>query len=108
MEDTIEEIVDSAMLPVSIVIVGVGNADFTNMDVLDSDDERLRDRRGREQVRDNVQFVPYNLCRKDPGLLKSEVLMELPDQIEQYCDYKGIKVDDLVIYSNNSSIIIPN
>jgi len=83
MEDTIEEIVDSAMLPISIIIVGVGDANFSNMDVLDSDDERLRDRRNRVQVRDNVQFVPYNECKKDAGILKSEVLMELPDQIEQ-------------------------
>lgn len=83
MDDSIEEIVESSTLPVSIIIVGVGSADFSNMDVLDSDEERLRDRRGREQVRDNVQFVPYNDCKKDPGLLKSEVLMELPDQIEQ-------------------------
>jgi len=83
MDDTIVEIIDSAMLPISIIIVGVGNADFTNMDVLDSDDERLRDRHNRDQVRDNVQFVSYNECKKDLGILKSEVLMELPDQIEQ-------------------------
>mmetsp|Transcript_7431 Transcript_7431/g.15816 ORF Transcript_7431/g.15816 Transcript_7431/m.15816 type:complete len:108 (+) Transcript_7431:417-740(+) len=105
MDDTIYEIVSSAMLPISIIIVGVGNADFGSMDVLDSDDERLVDNRGREQVRDNVQFVPYNDCKKDKNLLKNEVLMELPDQIEQYCEYKNIKVDDIT--SKNKSGLYP-
>lgn len=30
--------------PLSIVIVGVGNADFSNMDVLDADDKPLYSR----------------------------------------------------------------
>ena len=41
MEKTIDQIVRGADLPLSIVIVGVGNADFTSMDVLDADDKPL-------------------------------------------------------------------
>lgn len=63
--------------------MGVGNEDFENMNILDSDDERLVDVNGRSQQRDNVQFVPFNDCKKDLNLLKSEVLMEVPDQIEE-------------------------
>lgn len=37
MEKTIDEIVRGANLPLSIVIVGVGDADFDSMDVLDAD-----------------------------------------------------------------------
>lgn len=36
------EIVKASILPLSIIIVGVGNADFSNMDVLDADDVPLR------------------------------------------------------------------
>jgi hypothetical protein len=32
MKDTIDEIVRGSALPLSIVIVGVGSADFSNMD----------------------------------------------------------------------------
>jgi len=42
MDDTIREIVSSSTLPMSIIIVGVGNADFTNMNILDADDGNLR------------------------------------------------------------------
>lgn len=46
--------------PLSIVIVGVGNADFDAMDVLDADEEPLRCHRTRQLMkRDIVQFVPY-------------------------------------------------
>ena len=38
MKETKRAIVDSALLPLSIIIVGVGNANFENMNVLDGDD----------------------------------------------------------------------
>ena len=41
MAKTIDEIVRGAELPLSIVIVGVGQADFESMDVLDADNEPL-------------------------------------------------------------------
>ena len=31
MEETLQDIVDSAYLPLSIIIVGIGNEDFENM-----------------------------------------------------------------------------
>ena len=38
MDQTIEAIVQAADEAMSIVIIGVGNADFSNMEVLDGDD----------------------------------------------------------------------
>jgi hypothetical protein len=46
MPQTIEQIVQSSTLPTSIIIVGVGQADFSNMESLDGDDGLLRDQRG--------------------------------------------------------------
>ena len=40
-EQTKDEIVQSSYLPISIIIVGVGNADFSEMDELDADEGRL-------------------------------------------------------------------
>ena len=37
MDTTIRAIVRARNLPLSIVIVGVGNADFTSMNILDAD-----------------------------------------------------------------------
>lgn len=45
MQETIDEIVRGSSLPLSIIIVGIGNADFTAMDMLDADDEPLYSRK---------------------------------------------------------------
>eukprot|EP01050_Picozoa_sp_SAG11_P000774 SAG11_NODE_27_length_23309_cov_10.579362_13_plen_52_part_00 len=42
MQETISTIVAASGLPLSIVIVGVGGADFDAMEVLDADDVPLR------------------------------------------------------------------
>lgn len=37
MQQTIDEVVRGSQLPLSIIIVGVGNADFDSMEQLDAD-----------------------------------------------------------------------
>ncbi|KAH7731066.1 Copine-8 [Aphelenchoides avenae] len=51
-------IVQASSLPLSIIIVGVGNDSFEKMDELDSDDQLLSVN-GRIAKRDIVQFVPF-------------------------------------------------
>jgi hypothetical protein len=55
-------IVRSAGNPCSIIIVGVGNADFTMMEELDGDGEPLTDSKGNKVNRDIVQFVRFSEC----------------------------------------------
>jgi len=38
MDNTIDTIIQAAYLPISIIIIGIGDADFTNMEILDGDD----------------------------------------------------------------------
>ena len=59
MADTREAIVHASHLPMSVIIVGVGNADFTDMQMLDGDDGILRSPKGEPVLRDIVQFVPF-------------------------------------------------
>lgn len=47
-------IVAASHLPISIIIIGVGGADFQNMNVLDNDDGSMRDDKGRAAKRDLV------------------------------------------------------
>ncbi|CAD8190196.1 unnamed protein product [Paramecium octaurelia] len=84
MKQTIDSIVASSHLPISIIIVGVGDADFTNMSILDDDDGNLRDSFGKRTQRDLVQFVPFNQFKSNPELLAKNVLQELPDQLVDY------------------------
>ena len=79
MEKTIDQIVRGSSLPLSIIIVGVGNADFDAMDILDADDDPLYSKRFKKHMdSDIVQFVPFNQFRKDPRALAKETLEEVP------------------------------
>lgn len=89
---TSTSIVYSCKFPLSFIIIGIGNADFSSMERLDSDGVQLKDREGRIAERDIVQFVPYNLYKHHPGLLAAKVLEELPEQICGYMDQRSGKL----------------
>jgi hypothetical protein len=54
MIDTIAAVVEASYHPMSIIIVGVGSADFSNMNKLDADTEPLQ-ANGRYAMRDITQ-----------------------------------------------------
>ncbi len=60
MNATKDLIVECAKYPLSIIIVGVGNANFSLMNELDGDEVVLRNTRGEPSSRDIVQFVEFN------------------------------------------------
>ena len=85
MDKTIDQIVRGSDLPVAIIIVGVGDADFESMEVLDGDEEALYSKSYRKYMAaDIVQFVPYNEFKHNPHLLAKETLMEVPSQLLNY------------------------
>ena len=70
MDPTINLLVENCNLPLSIIIVGVGNAEFTNMVRLDGDNG-LYNSKGQKAMRDIVQFVPFRKFKTDPHQLAS-------------------------------------
>ncbi|KAJ6374613.1 hypothetical protein OIU78_030166 [Salix suchowensis] len=65
LQETIDALVKASDLPLSILIVGVGGADFKEMEIFDADKgERLETSSGRIASRDIVQFIPFQGCTK--------------------------------------------
>uniref|UniRef100_A0A6Q2X1Q3 Copine-3 n=1 Tax=Esox lucius TaxID=8010 RepID=A0A6Q2X1Q3_ESOLU len=85
LDDTRSAIVNASRLPMSIIIVGVGGADFSAMEFLDGDDGRLKAPTGETAVRDIVQFVPFRQFQNSPKeALAQSVLAEVPGQVVTY------------------------
>lgn len=110
MDNTIRAIIDASRLPLSIIIVGVGSANFDNMNVLDADDEPLR-ANGKVMARDIVQFVPFRDFQSsfaNEGLAEA-VLAEVPEQFVQYMTQNRIQPRappraDTMVAMNNGNI----
>uniref|UniRef100_A0A1I7ZW41 Copine-3 n=1 Tax=Steinernema glaseri TaxID=37863 RepID=A0A1I7ZW41_9BILA len=100
-DQTVSAIITASHHPLSIIIIGVGQEDFTKMDELDSDDQLLS-LNGRTASRDIVQFVPLREFLGKFGLngaygptamarLAKEVLAEVPDQVTSYMNSVNIE-----------------
>ncbi|XP_059093115.1 copine-9-like [Tigriopus californicus] len=94
-KQTKSAIVNASHLPLSIIIVGVGEADFTEMEALDSD-ERLLQSNGRTASRDIVQFTELRRYAKENGnwkkaALAMDVLSEVPTQLVEWMENNGKK-----------------
>ncbi|KAI3837872.1 hypothetical protein MKW92_000116 [Papaver armeniacum] len=92
IQETIDALVSASACPLSIVIVGVGDADFENMQILDADNgERLISSMGLEVERDIVQFVPWCDMQGGQICILEELFAELPVQFLTYMRSRDIK-----------------
>ncbi|RDD40590.1 Copine-8 [Trichoplax sp. H2] len=96
MDETKLAVIKASGLPMSIIIVGVGDTDFDEMDELDSD-EQLLSFEGNTAERDIVQFVEFQKFLEDGQITHSsainlarEVLAEVPRQILEYMRLKNV------------------
>ncbi|KAL4626255.1 hypothetical protein ACB092_05G082900 [Castanea dentata] len=92
LQETKDALVRASDLPLSILIVGVGGADFREMEVLDADNgRRLESSTGRVATRDIVQFVPMREVHSGQISVVQALLEELPGQFLTYMRSRDIK-----------------
>merc|ERR1711971_528011 len=91
MEETKRAIIKASGLPLSIIIVGVGDEDFSQMKQLDSDATLLQIGKSIAK-RDIVQFIEMKTEEEEEGRkvlrrkedLAKEVLQEVPQQVTDW------------------------
>ena len=108
LQETIDILIDCSYIPLSVIIIGIGNGDFANMVKLDGDEELLVSSKGETRKRDLVQFVEYNKFKGDiiegKMELKDEVLKEIPRQVEEYYELMENKIFEKNNEKNNIQI----
>ena len=111
--DTVDALVEGSFLPLSVIIIGIGDSeenlkDFKFMEILYADDIPLISRNGIKRQRDLVQFVPFYKFEGNEKKLAEEVLDEIPRQIIEYYTLNFIYPEDLINYSDNNNQSINN
>ena len=85
VEATVNLLVAHNDTPISIIIVGIGETDFSNMEFLDADETPLKSTWGQIAERDLVQFIPFNQFKhKPPQALAKAIFEEIPGQLLSY------------------------
>ncbi|PAA82109.1 hypothetical protein BOX15_Mlig017750g6, partial [Macrostomum lignano] len=98
-------VIEASYLPVSIIVVGIGSGNFTEMELLDQD-VWLLEEGGQKACRDIVQFVELRKylrvaadgsdgVRWSKVALAKDVLQELPSQILEYMRRRRLKPNRL-------------
>lgn len=102
-EETIQSLIHASNLPVSVVIVGVGDVSFHNMHVLDANDHPLHNHDYTDWcVRDIVQCATVkefaksnvNACEATHALVR-KTMQAIPAQLVKYFYLQGIKPNNL-------------
>jgi hypothetical protein len=93
MEKTINEIVRASRMPISIIIVGVGDEDFSMMDKLDADEEPLWSTAEKcYMARDIVQFVQFSDYKDKSYMeLAMATLDEVPREVVNFFQTRNIQ-----------------
>eukprot|EP01039_Chlorochromonas_danica_P004770 gene4770-5230_t len=90
LEETAQAIIEASKEALSVVIIGLGNADFKDMHLLDADKGLLKVG-SKVAERDIVQFVEFkdNLTRGMP-VVAQQLLAEVPTQLLSFMEKRGI------------------
>ena len=83
VKETKQHLISASKDPLSVVIVGIGDADFAGMEFLDAFDAST------DEGRDITKFVRFN-DYKSYNALTEAVLDEIPDQLVDFYYEKGV------------------
>lgn len=83
VKETKQHLIEASKDPLSVVIVGIGETDFSGMEFLDAFNPKTDD------GRDITKFVRFN-DYKSYNALTEAVLDEIPDQLVNFYFEKGI------------------
>lgn len=114
-EDVIHEIKQCRDLPLSIVIVGIGNKDFTFLRELVKDIDEIIPpvnnkndaEKGTSLKRKLVHFVAFKDYRDSPEKLAAATLCGLPQEVVGYYNTLGVKPRGLSKFEDNAGNALP-
>lgn len=85
-------LVKASEYPISIFIVGLGNENYEEIEIVNKEDYLIINTNGDKIKRDNVMFIPIEKTKGNINEIVQEMLNEVPRQVEEYYEMeKNIK-----------------
>ncbi|CAD8133561.1 unnamed protein product [Paramecium octaurelia] len=81
MKEFTNELIAFSNLPLSIIIIGIGDGNFDELEILNNQVKSIVDSYGNYATRSFLQFVPFNQFKND---LARQVLPQINKQLLQY------------------------
>lgn len=92
-QEMIDQIVESSNHAVSLIIIGIGNGDFSKFEIINDHDVVLVNSEGREVKRRNTQFIMYEDKEVDFKTKVTKSIQNVQLEIEEYCRIVGFNPD---------------
>ena len=114
-QNTIDALIENSFLPLSIVVIGIGNSEFEDIKRLFSNKNKISSK-GMEKSRNNIHFISMKDCNFNNDILKNRCLKDIPKQMVQYYSLnkttpKNIKEqnfdnikESFKVFENNNSL----
>lgn len=84
IQETTDEIIKGSYLPLSIIIIGVGNKDYTELKKLSGSNLPKYSKEGHIKKRDIVNFVTLSECNVNDQKMSGILLSQIPKQMNEY------------------------
>ena len=95
IDETIDSLVESSYLPISIIIIGIGNADFNYFESINVD-KMILDMDGKNIDRNLIQFIPFKNFKNNIQKLGEEMFTKIQNQIVEYYQSKQIFPEEFI------------
>ena len=95
LQETTDILVKASFLPLSVIIIGIGNHNFDKMETLDGDEIPLTSSTGEIRKRDLVQFVKFSKYENNEEQLTKEIFAEIPRQIVEFYQFKNLNPEKM-------------
>ena len=95
IQSTIDALIQSSCLPLSIVIIGIGDNEneFNNIKNLYINNNISS--KGIKKVNNNIFFISMKECNYDDSILKDKCLKEIPKQLSTFYELANISIKDI-------------
>lgn len=90
MNECIDLLIKADKLPLSVIIIGIGNSDFSQMEELNMENNTLISNDGERCCRDLIQFVTFEKYKGNGMKLAETVLEAIPKQIITYYSMNNV------------------